>query len=87
MNLSHAEDATGSSADWVRRSTSLHVNLEIDRQTDCNIQWYVATSHEVILERIRELDKEWDVERVLEANASSFTLTGLLLGLTVDKRW
>jgi hypothetical protein len=87
MNLSHTEDPTESSADRVRRSTPLHVNLEIDRQTDCNIQWYVAASHEVILERIRELDKEWDVERVLEANTSSFALTGLLLGLTADKRW
>jgi hypothetical protein len=27
------------------------------------------------------------VDRVPEANASSFALTGLVLGLTVDKRW
>jgi hypothetical protein len=87
MNVSHAEDPTDSSADRVRRSTPLHVNLEIDRQTDCNIQWYAGASREVILQRIEELDKEWDVERVLEANASSFALTGLALGLAVDKRW
>ena len=87
MNVSHAEDPSDSSADRVRRSTPLHVNLEIDRQTDCNIQWYAGASREVILQRIEELDKEWDVERVLEANASSFALTGLALGLAVDKRW
>jgi hypothetical protein len=87
MNVSHAEDPTVSSADRVRGSTPLHVNLEIDRQTDCNIQWYAGASREVILLRIEELDKEWDVERVLEANASSFALTGLALGLAVDKRW
>jgi hypothetical protein len=87
MNVSHAEDPTASSADRVRSATPLQVNLEIDRQTDCNIQWYAGASREVILQRIEELDKEWDVERVLEANASSFALTGLALGLAGDRRW
>jgi len=27
------------------------------------------------------LDKEWDIERVLEVNASTLALTGLILGL------
>jgi hypothetical protein len=36
---------------------------------------------------MHQLDKEWDIERVLEVNASSLALTGLVLGLTVNKRW
>lgn len=39
------------------------------------------------MDRIGELDREWDIERVLEVNASSLALTGLVLGATVDKKW
>jgi hypothetical protein len=40
-----------------------------------------------IVQRIEELDGEWDMERVLEAHASSLALTGLLLGMAVDRKW
>jgi len=33
------------------------------------------------------LDKEWDIERLLEVNASTLALTGLILGLTVNRKW
>ena len=36
---------------------------------------------------MHELDREWDIERVLEVKASALALTGLALGLTVHKRW
>ncbi|MCB5186777.1 DUF2892 domain-containing protein [Methylobacillus caricis] len=75
------------SADRVRRSTSDSVNNEIDRQTDCNIEKYAALSEDEIRGRILELDKEWDIERVLEINASTIALTGLALGVVVNKKW
>lgn len=37
--------------------------------------------------RLRELDREWDIERCLETGSATLTLTGLLLGATVNKRW
>ena len=37
--------------------------------------------------RLRELELEWDIERVLEANASIAMLTSLTLGASVDRRW
>ncbi len=37
--------------------------------------------------RIRELDREWGVERVLEANAASLGITGLALGVFRNRRW
>jgi hypothetical protein len=37
--------------------------------------------------RLRELDHEWDIERVLETGSSVLTLGGLLLGTGVDRRW
>jgi hypothetical protein len=63
------------------------VNREIDRQTNSNIRRYANSSEEVINRRIEELDREWDIERALEANASALALTGLLLGLTVNRKW
>lgn len=87
MMLSHAESPTAASADRVRRSTSVHLNEEIDRQTDDNIQRYAGAGHEAIDSRIEELDREWDIERALEVNASTLALSGLALGLAVDRRW
>ena len=81
----HAEDPT--SGDRVRHSTAPEVNREIDRRTISNIRRYANSSDEIIYRRIEELDREWDIERALEANASALALTGLLLGLTVNRKW
>ena len=81
----HAADRT--SRDRVRHSTAPNVNREIDRRTNSNIRRYANSSEEVINRRIEELDQEWDIERSLEANASTLALTGLLLGLTVNRKW
>jgi len=42
---------------------------------------------EDIPDRLAELDREWDVERVLEAGSASLTLLGLVLGVTASRRW
>jgi hypothetical protein len=38
-----------------------------------------------VARRLRELDREWDIERVLEANASTLALAGLGLGVFVHR--
>jgi hypothetical protein len=38
-------------------------------------------------ERIRELEREWTLERALEAKAATLGLAGILLGLAVDRRF
>jgi hypothetical protein len=73
--------------DRVRNATSDTVNDEIDRQTDRNIETFSALSEEEIKARIQQLDKEWDIERILEVNASTLSLAGLALGVFVNKRW
>jgi hypothetical protein len=85
--LTYTESPTASSADRVRRSTALALNEKIDQLTESNIQSYVNSSHAVIEKRIQELDEEWDVERVLEVNASTLALTGFVLGVTVNRKW
>lgn len=87
MQPVYAEDASRESADRVRRSTPMHLNRQIDHQTNANIERYCAKGSTAILHRIEELDREWDIERVLEVNASTLALSGLVLGLTVDRKW
>jgi hypothetical protein len=87
MSVFNAEDSTRSSLDRVRSSTASDVNEEIDLQTDINIHRYKGKSKAEIFERIQMLDKEWDIERVLEVNASTLALTGLILGLTKNRKW
>lgn len=37
--------------------------------------------------RLQELDREWDIERTLRANASTLAFTGCVLAATSDRRW
>jgi hypothetical protein len=89
MTDSYAVQASSANTDVdrVRRSTATEVTRQIDRETDANILHYANASPEVIAERVEQLDREWDVERMLEVNASTLALTGLVLGATVNKKW
>ena len=51
-----------------------------------SVRWHLDHPEE-IPSRLRELDAEWDVERTLEANASTLAFAGVILGATVDRRW
>lgn len=72
--------------DRVRQATAGDVNQEIDETARLRIA-EVAGDPVAIDRRIQELDREWDTERVLEANASLLTLAGVLLGGLVSRRW
>lgn len=51
-----------------------------------NIRRFSGMGRSAILQRIDVLDREWNVERVLEVNASSLALPWLVLGLTVNRK-
>lgn len=73
--------------DRVRAVSSVDSNLRIDVQTAYNISRYKRQDKRIIARRIEELDGEWDVERVLQVHGTALTLTGLVLGLAVNKKW
>jgi len=73
-------------SDRVRQHTSSHVNHRIDEKITASVQHY-ANNPEDIPNRIQALEKEWDTERVLEANASILAFLGLILGITVNLNW
>ncbi len=74
-------------ADRVRENTSGEINRRIDNETIARVQEYAARSEADITHRIKELDREWDMERLLETNASMLALTGLVLGATHSRKW
>ena len=73
--------------DRVRAHTSEEANNRIDQAIRNSIHAYAGQSKAAMSRRIEELDREWDIERTLELNASTLALTGLFLGVTVNKRW
>ena len=73
--------------DRVPRNTSRRANAQIRERTLKNVQRFVGAPPRRIDTRIDELRREWDIERTLETNASLVALTGLALGVTVDKRF
>jgi hypothetical protein len=81
------ETTIKSRKDRVREHTSDRSNAQIDQKTKNNIEYYSQQNTEAIQSRIRELDNEWDIERVLETNAALIALTGTILGITVNKKW
>ena len=70
----------------VQRNTSQHVNQEIRQATEARLVHY-ANHPELIDTRLAELDREWDIERMLEANAAAVGLTGVCLAATVSRKW
>jgi hypothetical protein len=67
-------------------NTAAEVNERIRRDTEKRLAYYAAHP-ELIDQRLAELDREWDVERLIEVEAPTMSLTGLLLGMTLGRKW
>ena len=83
MNHPVADDRV----DRVREHTDQDVLDDLDRELAERLRSLAAQGPPAISSRLRELDRESDVERVLEANASALALIGLSLGVAVHRRW
>jgi hypothetical protein len=70
----------------VTRHTSEDSNRRIRLEMENRLSYYVDHP-EKIEERLRVLDREWDIERTLEANASSLALAGVILAFSVSGRY
>ena len=70
----------------VNEHTKEVINRRIQDEIQCRAQYY-QNHPERVDDRLKELDREWDIERALEVNASALSLFGLLMGMTVSRRW
>jgi hypothetical protein len=76
-----------STVERVAQHTAPQVNQRIRRQTERQIARVSVRGRTAIIRRLAELDREWDIERALEANAASAVLLGTILGAVVDRRF
>jgi hypothetical protein len=74
------------SARRVTAQTDQAIVQEIRRKTEMRLGYYAAHPDEID-RRLKELDEEWDVERVLETGSSALSLTGLVLSVARGRKW
>lgn len=70
----------------VPRSSPERANQEIEKRMEANVAFYGTQGPEAIARRLEELDREWDIERLLEANAAGLTLLSFFMMLR-KRRW
>ena len=75
-------------ADRVRANTSAEVNVRLDREMSERVEGYAAKGETELTRRIEELDREWDMERMLETIASGLAGSGVgLAAATGSRKW
>jgi hypothetical protein len=73
--------------DRVRANTWPEVNDRLDRRAGERLREYAAWDEDALGHRITQIEREWDFERVLEAEASTMGIAGLILSVAVDRRF
>lgn len=71
----------------VRRNTPRSINEKIDLVTLENIRKYAHAPNQEVRTRLKQLDREWDIERTLEVNMAALALTGIALSIWVSRKW
>jgi hypothetical protein len=84
--MSDSAALNAAKGDAVRAATKPTVQSKIDKSIREQIIHFASQPKEVITRRIVELENEWDIERVLEANAAGIGLASLMWGITVNKK-
>lgn len=73
--------------DRVRNHTADTLNDNVDRTALQCVRLLENADRETITRHIDQLDREWDIERVLQTNASILALSGILLGAAVNRKF
>ncbi|MEJ2671487.1 MAG: DUF2892 domain-containing protein [Deltaproteobacteria bacterium] len=72
----------------VMQNTRPEINQRIAKQTEARLAKLPPTTPvNVINVRLKQLDREWDIERVLETTAAALAFVGILLALARSWYW
>lgn len=82
---SKAKEYVAPTISRVEENTPVEIGEQIRRDLKARVL-YFAQRPEEIDRRLDELDREWDIERLLQANAGIVSLLGLTFGV-VRSRW
>jgi hypothetical protein len=72
--------------DHVRANTWPDVNEQLDTEAQLRVREAATLPSQGLTDQLTALDREWDFERLVEAEASLMGLGGLALAMTVDRR-
>jgi hypothetical protein len=86
-NTSDSSTSDPNRTDPARAATGSDVNRRLDEERVRRVTALVGASPARISRAIDDLDRTWDVERVLEANASTLMLLSLGLARVHSRRW
>ena len=78
--------AHASVSDRVRANTWPDVNDRLDTDVQLRLRGAAESPPDELTWRIAQLDREWNFDRALEAEAAVTGLVGLALGAAVDRR-
>lgn len=87
MELDLAKEQLPSTKSKVNDRTPDHINQQIERETEASVNYYKRQGEQEILARIKELDHEWDTERLLEVNMASIAFISSLLAVRANRKW
>ena len=73
--------------DRVRQVTDLRAQERLDAELMARVAQLARAPRSGLGARIRELEREWDIERVLEASAALVGGAGVLLAARSNRRW
>jgi hypothetical protein len=71
----------------VERASRPDLNERIRMRADARVARLEDAKPVELEARLDELDREWDIERVLQANASTLVMLGVALGYAWDRRF
>ncbi|GAA4301628.1 MULTISPECIES: DUF2892 domain-containing protein [Geodermatophilaceae] len=71
----------------MRTHTPQRLTRRLDDERLARIAEFGTAPRERSSRHLSQLDREWDVERKLEANAATLMLVGVALAATRSKRW
>jgi hypothetical protein len=74
--------------DRVRSNTDESINACIDRRALERVASFSSLGPDAVDARLHELDREWDIERILEAAAAGVSIVTLTLGIAGrNRKW
>jgi hypothetical protein len=73
--------------DRVREHTAGEAQASIDAELEQRLGNHGDADGDRIAARLEELDREWDIERVLEANAATVAALGITTSALARRRW
>jgi hypothetical protein len=71
----------------VERSADPDLNAQVRARSDAEVARLEGADAAQFAARLRDLDREWDIERTLHTNAATLALVGTVLGTRVDRRF